>query len=80
MRLSNLLVAIAASSLMAAPAMAGSASSLSVVKASTSAKRANALGAGGPPLPIIIVGIAFVVGAVIVLADDNDDKDRPDSN
>lgn len=79
MRMGKLLTAVVASSLIAAPAMANSAASLSVaknVKASTSATKSNELAGGG-----IFIGIlAFAaVAAGIYVAVDSDD-DAPDSN
>ncbi|MFZ3484895.1 hypothetical protein [Sphingomonas sp. 3-13AW] len=78
MRMGKLLTAVVASSLIAAPAMANGAASLSVaksVKASTSAKQSNELAGGG-----IFIGVlaAAAVIAGIVVAVDNDDKS--DSN
>jgi hypothetical protein len=82
MRTSKLLMALAASSLMAAPAIAGPASSLSVAKAysaktSTSAKKSNDLVGlfGGSLLLAGVVAAAVVVGAIVVVADDDDDSD-----
>ena len=75
MRIRILLAGLVASSLVAAPAMANSASALSVakatqVKAATPAKKASKL--QGVPV-IALVGLAAVaVGAVVVVADDDD--------
>ncbi|WP_067737577.1 hypothetical protein [Novosphingobium naphthalenivorans] len=71
--MSKLLAAVAASSLLATPALANTAAPLSVakvasVKASTSAKKSNKL------TPGVIVGVlagAAVIGGVIAIADDN---------
>lgn len=81
MRISNLLTALAATTLMAAPAMAGPASSLSVVKASTKSKSSSDLaGAGAPPILIGAIGLAFLAGVVVLTVDALDDDDQPDSN
>jgi hypothetical protein len=79
MRMGKLLTAVVASSLIAAPAMATSATPLSAAnnaKASTSAKKSNELAGGG-----ILIGIlAFAaVAAGIYVAVDSDD-DAPNSN
>jgi hypothetical protein len=75
MRLTHLLAAAAATSLIAAPAMAKDASSLSVAKAvnakaATSAKKSNKL--AGDTLLIGLVGGAMVVGAVLAVTEDDD--------
>jgi len=77
-----LLAGVMTSSLIAAPAMANSASSLSVakaanVKAVTSSKKSSKLLEGGP-LIALLGGAAIVAGAIVIVADDNDSK--PDSN
>ncbi len=81
MRMGKLLAAVAASSLLATPVMANSASSLSVAKAvnakaSTSAKKSNKL--AGDAVVIGIVGGAMAVGAILAVTDD--DHDDSDSN
>lgn len=79
MRFRMLLAGLVASSLVAAPAMANSASALSVakatqVRAATPAKKASKL--QGVPV-IALVGLAAVaIGAIVVVADD----DNSDSN
>lgn len=77
MRLKLLVAGLMASSLVAAPAMANSASALSVakasnVKAATSPKKASKLGAGVG----VLIGGAAIIG-VIAFTDilDNDDSD-----
>lgn len=81
MRMGKLLAAVAATSLLATPAMANSASSLSVAKAvnakaSTSAKKSNKL--AGDAVVVGVVGAAMVAGAVLAITDD--DHDDSDSN
>ena len=78
MRLTHLLAAAAATSLIAAPAMANSASSLSVAKAvnakaSTSAKKSNKI--AGDAVVIGVVGLAMAAGVVLAVTEDD-----PDSN
>lgn len=73
MRLTHLLAAAAASSLIAAPAMANDASSLSVAKAATSAKKSNKL--AGDTILIGLVGGAMAVGTILAITDDNDEAD-----
>lgn len=78
MRLTHLLAAVAASSLIAAPAMAKEASSLSVAKAvnakaSTSAKKSNKL--AGDALVIGVVGVAMAAGVVLAVTEDDDEAD-----
>jgi hypothetical protein len=88
MRLSKLLAAVAISSLMTAPAIAGPASTLSVanaaaagtsapVRASTSSKKSNDLAGllGGSGLLIGAIGVAVVVAGIVVVASDDDDAD-----
>lgn len=82
MRISKLLVTVAATALVAAPAMANQASSLSVakaanVKAKSSAKKANQVAPTG-----VIVGIAAAaaVGLGIYVAVDEEDEAESDSN
>lgn len=75
MRLTNLLAAAAATSLIAVPAMAKDASSLSVAKAvnakaATSAKKSNKL--AGDSIVIGVVGIAMATGVVLAVTDDDD--------
>lgn len=77
MRFSTLLVGLVASSLVAAPALANPASSLSVanarvVKAATSPKKANKL---SPAVGIVAVGALLIGGALLI-----DDDDKADSN
>lgn len=72
MRLKFLIAGLMASSLVAAPAMANSASALSVAKASnvkvaTSPKKASKL------KPVVgIVGVVVVIGGAALLLDDDD--------
>ena len=78
MRLTHLLAAAAATSLIAAPAMANSASSLSVAKAvnakaSTSAKKSNKI--AGDAVVIGVVCLAMAAGVVLAVTEDD-----PDSN
>lgn len=78
MRLTKLLAATAAASLIAVPAMAKDASSLSVAKAvnakaATSAKKSNKL--AGDTVVIGVVGLAMATGAVLAITDDDDDAD-----
>lgn len=79
MRFSNLLIAgMVASSLVAAPAMANSASALSVAKATnvkvaTSPKKSSKLAEGA--LPIVLLGGAAAVVTTVVLVTDDDDSD-----
>lgn len=78
MRLTHLLAAAAAASLVAAPAMANEASSLSVAKAvnakaSTSAKKSNKI--AGDTVVIGVVGLAMAAGVVLAVTEDD-----PDSN
>lgn len=75
MRLTNLLAAAAATSLIAVPAMAKDASSLSVAKAvnakaATSAKKSNKL--AGDSVVIGVVGLAMAAGVVLAVTDDDD--------
>lgn len=81
MRFSKFLAAVAVSSLVATPVLAGEASSLSVAnavnaKASTSAKKSNKLDGG--TLAISAIATAAVIGGVVALVDDDDDDS--DSN
>lgn len=79
MRMSKLLAAVAMSSLIATPALAKTASPLSIanagsVKASTSSKKSNKLAPG------VMVGVlagAAVIGGIIAIADDNNSPDSP---
>lgn len=78
MRFSNLLIAgMVASSLVTAPAMANSASALSVAKATnvkvatSSSKKSNKLAQSAVPI-VVLGGIAAVVTTVAVVADDDD--------
>jgi hypothetical protein len=78
MRLKNLLTAVAVSSLVATPALANEASSLSVAKAvnakaATSAKKSNKL--SGTTIAVGLLATAAVVGGIIAITDDNDDSD-----
>jgi hypothetical protein len=81
MRFANLLTAVAATSLVAAPAIANPASSLSVVKASTATKKSSNLAGtvGGVPIIAGLIGVGILAGVVILVADHEDD-DQPDSN
>lgn len=80
MRLKSLVAGLLVSSLVATPAMANSATSLSVAKAAnvnatTSAEKGSQ--AKGVPTAAIIGGLAAVVG--IVLAVSAGGSDKPDS-
>ena len=76
MRISNLLAAVAASSLIASPVLANSASPLSLanassVKASTSGKKSNKLASG---VLIGVLALAAVTGGVIAIVNNGDSK------
>lgn len=78
MRLKKLLAAVAASSLIATPALANGASSLSVAKAvnakaATSAKKSNKL--SGTTIAVAVLATAAIVGGIIAITDDSDDSD-----
>lgn len=78
MRLSKLLAAVAVSSLIATPALANEASSLSVAKAvnakaATSAKKSNKL--SGTTVAVAVLATAAVVGGIIAITDDGDESD-----
>lgn len=82
MKLSNVLAAVAAASLMTAPAMAAPtnpAASLSVskaVRASTPAGKASRLSGGlfsGGGLIAVVAVVAVIVG-IVLIADDNSDS------
>lgn len=78
MRLNKLLAAVAASSLIATPALANGASSLSVAKAvnakaATSAKKSNKL--TGTTIAVAVLATAAIVGGIIAITDDGDDSD-----
>ena len=73
MRLKKLLTAVAVSSLIATPALANEASSLSVAKAATSAKKSNKL--SGTTIAVGLLATAAVVGGILAITDDNDDSD-----
>jgi hypothetical protein len=78
MRMGKLLAAVAATSLLATPAMANSASSLSVAKAvnakaSTSAKKSNKL--AGDAVVIGVIGAAMAAGAILAVTEDDNDSD-----
>ncbi|MCJ2187222.1 hypothetical protein [Novosphingobium beihaiensis] len=81
MRMTKLLAAVAASSLIAAPALANTAAPLSIakvanIKTSTSAKKSNKiLGLGATTAAIIGAGI--VAGAVIIATNDDNNSDSP---
>jgi hypothetical protein len=75
----KLLTAVVASSMIAAPAMANGAASLSTAntaKASTSAKKSNELAGGG--ILIGILAFAAVAAGIYVAVDEDDDA--PNSN
>ena len=79
MRVSKLVAAIVVSSLAVTPALAESASRLSVAKvanfkASTPSKKANRLDGTGTVVAVLAAA-AVVGGAVIALDDDNSDSD-----
>lgn len=79
MRMGKLLTAVVASSMIAAPAMANGAASLSVAnnaKASTSAKKSNELTGGG--ILIGVLAAAAVIAGIYVAVDSDDDA--PNSN
>lgn len=73
MRMSKLLAAVAATSLVATPALANTAAPLSVakvasVKASTSSKKSSKL---APAVLIGVLATVAIVGGAVALADDN---------
>jgi hypothetical protein len=67
---------------MAAPAIAGPASSLSVVKASTATTKSSDLAGavGGVPILAGLIGIGILAGVVVLIVDHENDDDQPDSN
>lgn len=71
MRMGKLLAAAAVAALVAAPAMANPAASLSVVKASTSSKKSNKLA----PAAGVAIGLVVVGATIAIVASDDDDLD-----
>ncbi|HTG37823.1 hypothetical protein [Sphingomonas sp.] len=80
MRMTKLIAATIASTLVATPVLANPASSLSVakVRAASSAEGENKAVAGGAIIGVLAA--AAVIGGIVIAADEGGDGDDSDSN